>query len=109
MGVNGDVFRPPKTSPILLSVMVGTGTQVFMMTCTLMVFAVLGFLSPANRGGLMTAMLLLFVFMGSFAGYYSSRLYKMFQGKAWKRNTLLTSLLYPGVMFLIFFVLNLLV
>ena len=82
---------------------------VFMMTCTLMVFAVLGFLSPANRGGLMTAMLLLFVFMGSFAGYYSSRLYKMFQGKAWKRNTLLTSLLYPGVMFLIFFVLNLLV
>ena len=54
-------------------------------------------------------MLLLFVFCGSFAGYYSSRLYKMFQGKAWKRNTLLTSLLYPGVMFLIFFVLNLLV
>ena len=107
--VHGDVFRPPKASPILLSVMVGTGMQVFMMTCTLMVFAVLGFLSPANRGGLMTAMLLLFVFMGSFAGYYSSRLYKMFSGKAWKRNTLLTSLLYPGVMFLIFFVLNLLV
>ena len=107
--VHGDVFRPPKASPILLSVMVGTGTQVFMMTCTLMVFAVLGFLSPANRGGLMTAMLLLFVFCGSFAGYYSSRLYKMFQGKAWKRSTLLTSFLYPGVMFFVFFILNLLV
>ena len=32
--------------------------------CTASGFAVLGFLSPANRGGLMTAMLLLYVFMG---------------------------------------------
>ena len=38
-----------------------------------------GFLSPANRGGLMTAMLLLFVFMGAFAGYSSARLYKHFK------------------------------
>ena len=35
------------------------------MTLVTMVFAVLGFLSPANRGGLMTAMLLLFAFMGA--------------------------------------------
>ena len=44
-----------------------------------MVFAVLGFLSPANRGGLMTAMLLLFVFMGIFGGYSAGRLYKTFK------------------------------
>ena len=54
------------------------------MTFVTMSFAVLGFLSPANRGGLMTAMLLLFVLMGLFAGYYSARLFKMFQLTEWK-------------------------
>ena len=48
-------------------------------TLVTMVFATLGFLSPANRGGLMTAVLLLFVFMGCFAGYSSARLYKTFK------------------------------
>lgn len=71
--VHGDVFRPPTTSPMLLAVFVGSGVQLLAMTVPLMAFALLGFLSPANRGGLTTAMLLLFVFMGYFAGYVSSR------------------------------------
>jgi transmembrane 9 superfamily protein 2/4 len=76
--VHGDVFRPPANSA-LLSVYVGTGSQLFGMALVTMVFAVLGFLSPANRGGLMTAMLLLFVFMGIFGGYSAGRLYKTFK------------------------------
>ena len=48
--VHGDVFRPPTTSPMLLSVFTGTGVQIFACTLILMFFAVLGFLSPANRG-----------------------------------------------------------
>ena len=62
--VHGDVFRPPAHFG-LLAVYVGTGAQVFGMTFVTMTFALLGFLSPANRGGLMTAMLLLYVFMGA--------------------------------------------
>lgn len=76
--VHGDVFRPP-THGSWLAVLVGTGVQLFSMTLVTMVFATLGFLSPANRGGLMTAVLLLFVFMGCFAGYFSARLYKTFK------------------------------
>jgi transmembrane 9 superfamily member 2/4 len=72
-----------------------------------LIFALFGLLSPANRGSLGTAFILLFVFMGSFAGYSSSRLYKMFRGTDWKMNTLLTAFLYPGVVFLVFFLLNL--
>eukprot|EP00741_Cyanophora_paradoxa_P004796 tig00000829_g4654.t1 len=106
--VHGDVFRPP-THAGLLAAYVGTGVQVFGMTLITMIFAVLGFLSPANRGGLMTALLLLFVFMGAFAGYWSSRLYKMFKGTAWKRNTLMTAFMFPGIIFALFFFLNLLV
>jgi transmembrane 9 superfamily protein 2/4 len=61
--VHGDVFRSPK-NPNLLSVVIGSGVQLITMSLITLAFAVLGFLSPANRGGLMTAMLLLFVFMG---------------------------------------------
>ena len=78
MQVHGDVFRPPQKSS-LLSVYVGTGVQLIAMSIVTMIFAVLGFLSPANRGGLMTAMLLLFVFMGLPGGYASARLYKTFK------------------------------
>ncbi|KAK4755846.1 hypothetical protein SAY87_009603 [Trapa incisa] len=106
--VHGDVFRAPSSSD-LLCVYVGTGVQFFGMIVVTMIFALLGFLSPSNRGGLMTAMLLLWVFMGLFGGYSSARLYKMFKGTEWKRIALRTSLLFPAVAFGIFFVLNALI
>ena len=106
--VHGDVFRPPVHSG-LLCVYVGTGVQFFGMTLVTMMFALLGFLSPANRGGLMTAMVLLWVFMGVLAGYTSSRLYKMFKGTEWKKITLKTAFMFPGIIFALFFFLNALI
>merc|ERR1719329_1980931 len=90
----------------MLSVLVGTGVQTLAMGLVTMGFAVLGFLSPANRGGLMTAALLLFVFMGVPAGYSSAFLHKTLKGLDWKRNIILTSCLLPGIVFGTFFVLN---
>ncbi|KAL3632920.1 Transmembrane 9 superfamily member 7 [Castilleja foliolosa] len=106
--VHGDVFRAPLNSG-LLCVYVGTGVQIFGMTLVTMIFALLGFLSPSNRGGLMTAMVLLWVFMGLFGGYSSARLYKTFKGNEWKRITLKTAFVFPGILFSIFFVLNALI
>lgn len=106
--IHGEVFRPP-VNPGFFAVLVGAGAQVFSMCVLTLIFACLGFLSPANRGGLMTAFLLLFVFMGMLAGYFSTRVYTMFKLTEWKRNTLHTALFFPGVMFSIFFVLNLFV
>ncbi|KAK3437966.1 transmembrane 9 superfamily member 8 [Eucalyptus grandis] len=106
--VHGDVFRPPSNSD-LLCIYVGTGVQFFGMILVTMIFAILGFLSPSNRGGLMTAMLLLWVFMGLFAGYASSRLYKMFKGTEWKKIALRTAIVFPAIVFAIFFVLNALI
>ncbi|CAL5048978.1 unnamed protein product [Urochloa decumbens] len=106
--VHGDVFRPPVNAD-LLCVYVGTGVQFFGMLLVTLLFAILGLLSPSNRGGLMTAVLLLWVFMGLFAGYSSSRLYKMFKGSEWKNVTIKTALMFPGIVFAIFFVLNALI
>ena len=103
--VHGDVFRAP-AYPMLFAVTVGTGSQVLSMAFFTLVFASIGFLSPANRGSLMIALLLLFVLMGIAAGYQASRTYKMFNGKQWQRCTLLTAFLYPSAVFGIIFVLN---
>ncbi|KAH6818310.1 transmembrane nine 7 [Perilla frutescens var. frutescens] len=106
--VHADVFRPPMNYS-LLCVYVGTGLQVFGMTFVTMIFALLGFLSPSNRGGLMTVMVFLWVFMGLFAGYSSGYLYKIFKGKDWKKISLKTAVMFPCILFLIFLVLNALI
>ena len=72
------MFRAPAAAG-LLATYVGTGVQLLGMSVVTMLFAALGFLSPANRGGLMTALLLLFVTMGAVAGYCSASLYKTFK------------------------------
>ncbi|KAL4880617.1 hypothetical protein BJY04DRAFT_191109 [Aspergillus karnatakaensis] len=106
--VHGDVFRCPK-SPLLLSVLVGNGAQLFMMTGATVVFAMLGLLSPANRGFLATAILLIYTVFGFIGGYVSARIYKSFGGESWKRNIIMTPLLVPAFIFSIFFLLNLFV
>lgn len=109
--VHGDVFRTPRYG-LLLAVLIGNGVQIaFMSLITLsrfrllallehccplsihLVFACLGFLSPARRGALMTCNECIFVYstfqtqfvagaivcyvlLGTPAGYTSARLYK---------------------------------
>uniref|UniRef100_H0YV96 Transmembrane 9 superfamily member n=1 Tax=Taeniopygia guttata TaxID=59729 RepID=H0YV96_TAEGU len=71
--VHGDVFRPPRKG-MLLSVFLGQGTQIFIMTFITLFLACLGFLSPANRGALMTCAVVLWVLLGTPAGYVSARM-----------------------------------
>ncbi|CAG9319570.1 unnamed protein product [Blepharisma stoltei] len=104
--VKGDIFRPPIYGSIF-SIIIGSGVQVIGMAILTLLFACIGFLTPANRGALITAMLILYVFMGVFAGYTSSRLYKFYGGSFWKRNAFGTAFFFPGICFLVFFIVNL--
>merc|ERR1719183_1211639 len=106
--VHGEVFRKPQFSKVLVAAL-GSGMQLLGMAVVTLVFAALGFLSPAHRGGLLQSTLLLFTFMGVPGGFASARFYKLFQGDGWKEATLLTALLFPGSVFIIFFILNLLI
>eukprot|EP00992_Anisonema_acinus_P014398 TRINITY_DN9263_c0_g1_i2.p1 TRINITY_DN9263_c0_g1~~TRINITY_DN9263_c0_g1_i2.p1 ORF type:complete len:634 (+),score=110.57 TRINITY_DN9263_c0_g1_i2:46-1947(+) len=103
--VHADVFRTPVNHE-LLAVYIGTGCQLLGMGFITLIFALFGFLSPANRGGLLTAMLLLFVLMGSYGGYTTAQLSKMFHAQSW-RTIFLAGTMLPGQVFLIFFILNL--
>jgi transmembrane 9 superfamily protein 2/4 len=104
--VHGDVFRTPK-HPLILSVFLGNGAQIFVMTGFTIAFALLGFLSPSNRGSLGTIMVLLYTVFGFIGGYVSARVYKALSGERWKLNIALTPLLVPGIVFGTFFLLNL--
>jgi len=102
-----DVFRPPSKA-LLLSALIGTGVQVGTMFFLTLIFCCLGFVEHSYRGSLLTTILLFYTFMGMFAGYYSARVYKMFNGLHWIKCTLVTATLYPLINFIIFCSINIL-
>jgi transmembrane 9 superfamily protein 2/4 len=104
--LHGDVFRPPQVSPMLLSVLVGTGAQIGVAFMCAMLCAILGLLNPMNKGQTLTAIIFLYVLSGSIAGYISARLYKFCQATAWKQTTILTATLLPGLLVVMFSILN---
>ncbi|KAL7581193.1 hypothetical protein ACA910_005979 [Epithemia clementina (nom. ined.)] len=97
--VHADVFRPPQEQPMLYCVFLGSGAQLLVTVLFAIVLSAVGFLSPARRGSLMTAFLVVYMLSGVFAGYISSRLYKAFRGRQWQLCTVITALLFPGIAF----------
>jgi len=77
------------------------------MALGLLVLSTLGVLNPSFRGGFVSVGVGLFVFAGLLSGYFSGRIYKTFNGNDWRRNTLMTALLFPGLLFSTIFILNL--
>ncbi|KAJ5918017.1 Transmembrane 9 superfamily member 7 [Penicillium verhagenii] len=106
--LHGDVFRIPAYSG-LLAPLVGSGMQLLFMATGLLALSCLGVLNPSFRGGFVSVGMGLFVFAGLFSGYFSGRLYKTFSGTAWRKNTLITALLFPGLTFFLILILNLFV
>ncbi|KAI9672888.1 MAG: hypothetical protein M1829_004438 [Trizodia sp. TS-e1964] len=104
--VHGDAFRTP-SHPLLLSVFLGNGAQLFVMTGVTIIFALFGLVSPASRGMLTTIMVIFYALFGFIGGYVSARVYKHFGGESWKQNIAYTPLLIPGIVFSTFFMLNL--
>jgi transmembrane 9 superfamily protein 2/4 len=103
--VHGDVFRSP-SNRMILSVFVGNGSQILFMAAVTIGIAILGFLSPSNRGSLVTVMVVFYGLFSSVAGYVSARIYKMCGGQAWKQNVLMTAMLVPGVIFVLLLLVN---
>lgn len=81
--IHGDVFRAPRNLG-LFTVLVSSGAQIIVMISATLIIACLGFISPANRGGLMSVLLILFVTQSFVAGYFAARMYLKLGGdKSW--------------------------
>ncbi|MED6159224.1 Transmembrane 9 superfamily member 12 [Stylosanthes scabra] len=105
--VVGDVFREPSCSK-LLCIMVGDGVQILGMGGVTIVFAALGFMSPASRGMLLTGMIVLYLILGIAAGYVSVRLWSTIKGtsEGWRSVSWSAACFFPGIAFIILTVLN---
>ncbi|CAN1771843.1 Transmembrane 9 superfamily member 11 [Linum perenne] len=106
--VVGDVFRAPSNSA-LLCVMVGNGVQILGMAVATVLFAALGFMSPASRGTLLTGMLVFFMILGIAAGYAAVRLWRTMgcgDGKGWASVSWKVACFFPGIAFVILTTLN---
>jgi transmembrane 9 superfamily protein 2/4 len=103
--VHGDVFRAPRFTTVLVC-LVGSGIQLIGMVAVTVTLAMIGMLSPSNRGSLTTAAIGLYCLMGVVAGYHAGRLYKTFKGNAPKRVAFKTALLFPSIILGTGFVLN---
>ena len=90
--IHGDVFRAP-SHKLLLSVFLGSGAQLIVMSGITLSFSLLGLLSPSNRGSLTTVVLILYIFLGSIGGYTSATFYKTFGGESFKLLAIVTPLL----------------
>ncbi|MQL78337.1 hypothetical protein Taro_010753, partial [Colocasia esculenta] len=105
--VVGDVFREPAAAK-LLCVMIGDGVQITCMAVVTIVFAALGFMSPASRGMLLTGMIILYLFLGIVAGYFGVRLWRTIKGtsEGWRSVSWSVACFFPGIVFVILTVLN---
>lgn len=106
--LHGDVFRSPPFAGFLAP-LIGSGTQLVFMAFGLLTLSTFGVLNPSFRGGFVSVGVGLFIFAGVISGYYSARIFKTFNGTDWRRNTMVTALLFPGSLFVSMFVLNLFV
>ena len=86
--LHGDVFRAPPYAGFLAP-LIGSGMQLVFMATGLLVLSCLGVLNPSFRGGFVSVGMGLFVFAGTFSGYFSGRVYKTFGGMNWRKNTLM--------------------
>lgn len=104
--LRGDVFRAPAGAGIL-SVLCGSGAQLFVVTFVTLLFALLGIVSPQRRGDLITGLIIIWVASSGFGGYVAARLHKCMGGFRWKLVTFGVALVLPGIAFSTFFVVNL--
>ena len=107
--LEGDVFRPPQFSPMLLSVLVGTGVQIGVVIFVVLTCAALRAYNPIASGATLTFVLFLYTLCGFASGYVSARLYKFCNSsddEDWKRCAAYTSIALPGGLLVLFCLLN---
>ena len=104
--VSGDVFRPPRINKMLLSSIIGTGCQLYLMLTIVFFLGVIGFANPEKRSNILSLIILCYILMGLAGGYISAVFYKIMNGTNWLKMGLLTSFLFPGTLFLGYIFIN---
>lgn len=103
--INRDVFRRPVYGGLLTPIM-GSGIQLLIVFIGLIVCLHMGWYHPAQPGSLVRWFTFFFLLGGAPAGYWSARIYKVFRGKSWILNSVLTAFVVPAAILIVVFVLS---
>ena len=104
--ISGDVFRPPRINILLLSSMLGTGSQLLTMFTITLLLGMFGFMNPEKRLNILNIGILLYCFSGILGGYISSNFYRFWGGISWLRSAIFTSFLFPGTLIIGYMIIN---
>lgn len=103
--VHGDVFRKPRNSTIFAA-FIGVGIQIIFMLLVCALILLIGIYKYKQRYKYIQVMFFIWIFISSISGYSSSQLYKIFKSRHVKLTMIRTLLIYPVIIFLIFFLIN---
>lgn len=95
--VHGEVFRAP-SSPMLLSILAGTGAHLLVMALVTLLCALLGFANPSSRGSLGGVVIFSWVCLSFVSGYVSTKAYVTFGGKVRGPFRWLNGTAFPAVL-----------
>mmetsp|Transcript_11998 Transcript_11998/g.22452 ORF Transcript_11998/g.22452 Transcript_11998/m.22452 type:complete len:609 (+) Transcript_11998:180-2006(+) len=99
--ISGDVFRTPG-SPTLFCAAVGTGTQLMVTCFIVLLLALTGMVSTTRRGSILACAVITYTLTSVVGGYISTKLYFQMSGKAWARTVVVTTLLFPAPVGIVF-------
>ena len=102
----GDVFRAPSKRPMLLAAFIGTGFQLFLMVLISSIITFFTYMSRSNKLNIINSGTISFLILGFPGGYMATKLYRLFGGENWVKISLLTTLFFPGVIILIYSIIN---
>lgn len=99
--IHGDVFRQPPVMTLLVA-LVGSGAQLFFTVLILLSSVLLGTFKATRRGALLTAFIAIYAVCGLFGGMVAARLFKQLKGSNWVWNLVLTALVFPVPLTIVF-------
>lgn len=99
--IHGDVFRAPEHLSVF-SALIGSGAQIFFTVVILLICVVTGTFKLTKRGALLTAIIIIYCICAFIGGMVSGRLYKQLKGKNWVWTCVLSGLVFPVPLAIVF-------
>jgi len=103
--IHGDVFRSPEHINVFCA-FIGAGSQIFATVFIVLACVLMGVFRAHKRGALLTAGIIIYSLCGIVGGAVSGRLFKQLKGREWAWNVILTALILPLPLALVFMFVN---
>jgi len=103
--VHGDVFRFPERKMALAS-SVGVGLHLVVTFLITTLFCLVQVVDATRRGAVLQCIICAYALCAGVGGYFSARLYRQINGEQWAWNIVVTALLVPGPLAILWCFLN---